>query len=151
MKIRIFNGKAESLRAIAEEWKQAAEFNKCGILVDNVDKYLAQLHLVAYSDNSDLLVQYDGDVPVGFIGIRYFESPTGNQRIANENYYYVLKKHRTESLDLFKMAKILAGLKGCDRLIMNASNLAPEMHDKICKMYQRNGLMLFETSFTCEV
>ncbi len=145
--IKLFDGKVEILRPIAEEWKETAKDNGVGIVIDDIDKYLVELHQVAYSVNSDLLFQYDGDMSVGFIGLRYFESPIGSQRIANENYYYVLAAHRTESLELFEQAKLWAKLKGCACLIMNASNLASDLQDKVCRLYKSQGLKLFETSF----
>jgi len=152
MDIKIFTDKVETLRPIAESWQQEANNNEFGLLADNVNKYLAELHLVAYGSDSDLLVLYDGDNPVGYIGLRYFDSPLGANRIANEHYFYVIPEKRgMSSIRLLKTAKTLAGMRGCSHIIMNASNLASDMHEKVCGFYEKMGMKLFETSYISEV
>ena len=48
-------------------------------------------------------------------------------------------------------AYIWAKENGCSHIIMTASNLASEMYDKVCNLYQRMGMELFETSFIQEI
>ncbi len=122
------------------------------IIADDIDKYLSELLAMASGSDSNLLVLYDGETPIGYIGLRYFESPLGNQRIANENYLYVLPEKRgLASMRLIRNAKFLAKHKGCSHLILNASNLASELHDKVCRVYEKMGLVKFETSFIVEL
>lgn len=148
MDIKIFNDKVETLRPIVEDWQTDVKDNEFGLLADNVDKYLAELHLIAYGNDSDLLVLYDNDEPIGYIGLRYFESPLGANRVANEHYFYVRHDKRgTTSMRLLKNAKILAKLRGCSHVIMNASNLASDLHDKVCEFYKKLGMKKFETSY----
>jgi hypothetical protein len=52
---------------------------------------------------------------------------------------------------LLKAAKVLAKERGCSHFIMNASNLASDMHDKVCNFYKRLDMKKFETSFISEV
>ena len=146
--IRLFNGNIETLRPIVESWEKDVRANEFGIIADDVNKYLMELHSMAFNENSDLLVLYDKDIPIGFVGLQYFDSPLGNQRIANEHYLYVIPEKRgISSMRLIKNAKIVAKLKNCSHIIMNASNLASELHDKVCGFYEKTGMKLFETSY----
>ena len=147
MEIKLFNDDIETLRPIAESWQEEVRANEFGILTD-VNKHLSELRSLVDNNNSDLIILYDEDEPVGYIGLRYFDSPTGNQRIAEEHYLYVIPEKRgLTSMRLIKNAKMLAKLKGCSHLILNASNLASDMHDKICGFYEKTGFMKFETSY----
>ncbi len=151
MNIKLFNDDIETLRPIAESWQEEAQANKFGIITD-VNKHLFELRNMVDNNSSDLIILYDEDEPVGYIGLRYFDSPTGNQRIAEEHYLYVIPEKRgLISMRLIKNAKMLAKLKGCSHLILNASNLASELHDKLCRVYEKMGMRKFETSYISEV
>ena len=151
MEIKLFNDDIETLRPIAESWQEEARANEFGILTD-VNKHLSELRSLVDNNNSDLIILYDEDEPVGYIGLRYFDSPTGNQRIAEEHYLYVIPEKRgLTSMRLIKNAKMLAKLKGCSHLILNASNLASDLHDKVCRVYEKVGMKKFETSYISEV
>lgn len=152
MEIKLFNDDIETLRPIAEFWQKDVVNNDFGIIVDDIDKYLMELRIMASSENSSLIVLYDDGTPVGYIGLRYFDSPLGNQRMANEHYLYVIPEKRgLVSIRLIKNAKVLAQLKGCSHIIFNASNLASDLHDKVCNFYEKMGMRKFETSFISEV
>ena len=151
MEIKLFNDEIESLRPIAESWQENVQDNEFGIITD-VNKHLLELGVMAANDNSDLLVLYDGEIPIGYLGLQYFNSPLGNQRIANEHYFYVIPEKRgISSMRLIKNAKFLAKHKGCSHLILNASNLASDMHNKLCEFYEKTGMKKFETSYISEV
>lgn len=152
MEIKLFNDDIETLRPIAESWREEMRANEFGIIADDIDKFLAELGMMAVKDDSDLLVLYDEETPVGYIGLQYFNSPLGNQRMANEHYFYVIPEKRgISSMRLIKNAKFIAKLKGCSHLILNASNLASGMHDKVCGFYEKSGMKKFETSYISEV
>lgn len=147
MEIKLFNNDIETLRPIAESWFEFASKNEFGIEV-NVDKHLLELGMMAANDDADLIVLYDGDTPIGYIGLIYFISPLGEQKIAEEHYLYVVPEKRgLASMRLIKNAKYLAGHKGCSHIIFNASNLASELHNKLCRVYEKMGFQKFETSF----
>lgn len=151
MEIKLFNDDIETLRPIAESWFEFASKNKFGIEV-SVDKHLLEIGMMAAKDNADLIVLYDEDIPVGYIGLIYFISPLGEQKIAEEHYLYVVPEKRgLASMRLIKSAKYLAGHKGCSHIIFNASNLASDLHDKICGFYEKQGMKKFETSYISEV
>lgn len=152
MNVKVFDGSVEELRSIAEAWKAEAEVNDMGILVVDIDKYLASLHLLAYGSSSNLLVLYDNEVPVGLLGLNYFENPLGPQKMANEHYFYVIPKKRgVSSMRLIKEAKSLAKIMGCSHFIMNASNLASGLHDKVCGLYKKMKMKHFETSYVTKL
>lgn len=151
MEIKLFNDDIETLRPIAESWQKIVVANEFGILTD-VNKHLLELSNMVLGADSDLIVLYDGDAPVGYIGLQYFDSPLGNQRMANEHYLYVIPEKRgISSMRLIKNAKFIAKLKGCSHLILNASNLASDLHDKVCRVYEKMGMKKFETSYISEV
>ena len=147
MNIKLFNDDIETLRPIAESWFEFANKNEFGIEV-NVDKHLLELEMMATNDDADLIVLYDETTPIGYIGLRYFISPLGEQKIAEEHYLYVIPEKRgLASMRLIRNAKHLAKLKGCSHIIFNASNLASDLHDKVCNFYEKMGFAKFETSF----
>lgn len=152
MEIKLFNDDIETLRPIAESWLEIARGNEFNIDI-NIDKHLCELGALVFGVNSNLIALYDKGVPVGYIGLQYFDSPTGNQRIANERYLYVIPEKRSlpASMRLLKSAKYLAKQKGCSHRILNASNLASDLHDKVCKFYERLEMKKFETSYISEV
>ena len=151
MEIKLFTDDIETLRPVVESWQQIVLDNGFGIIADDVDKFLSELESLAANDNSDLLVLYD-DTPVGYLGLQYFISPLGNQKMANEHYFFVMPEKRgLTSLGLIRVAKALAKERGCSHLIMNASNLASDMHDKVCEFYKRINMKLFESSYIVEV
>lgn len=146
MRIEIFKGSVETLRPIAESWKCTSLGNKFGIEID-VNSHLADLQKMVDGEDADLLVLCD-DVPVGYMGMTVFRSPLGNQRIANEHYYYVLPDRRgIGSLRLIMAAKRWAKDKGCTHIILTASTLASDLHDRVCSLYERFGMQKFETGY----
>ncbi len=152
MGIKLFQDEIETLRPVVESWQQIVLDNGFGIIADDVDKFLAGLKDLAENDNSDLLVLYDDGKPVGYLGLTYFISPLSNQKMANEHYFFVMPEKRgISSIALFRTAKVLAKERGCTHLIMNASNLASDMHDKVCGFYRRMKMELFESSYISEV
>jgi hypothetical protein len=75
----------------------------------------------------------------------------GSQKLAVEKYWYVEKQYRIGGIQLLKQGYIWAKENGCSHIIMTASNLASGMYDKICNLYQRMGMELFETSYIQEI
>lgn len=152
MEIKLFSDDIETLRPIAESWREEMRANEFGIIVDDVDKFLNELYNMSSRADSDLLVLYDEETPVGYIGLQYFDSPLGNQKMANERFFFVMPESRgMTSMRLLKSAKFLAKLKGCSHIIFNASNLASDMHDKVCSFYEKMSFNLFETSYISKV
>lgn len=146
MQILRFTGDTSALKVVAESWRRECNGNAMGIDLD-MDVHLADLQRLADSPDSDLFVLYDGE-PVGYMGLTVFQSPIGNQRIANEHYWYIIPSKRgISALRFLKAAQEWAKEKGCSHLLMNASCLASDLHDGVCKLYEHKGMKRFETTY----
>lgn len=147
MNIEIYKGDVERLRPMCESRMAEMQIDKFGLVLDK-DKYKAELQNFIDNPNTDLLVLFDDETPVGYMGLEYFVSPLGNQKMANEQNWYVMPEHRgIGGMRLFAAATAVAKVRNCSHLIMNASMMASSLHDKLCKLYEKLGMKQFETSF----
>ena len=138
--------------AIALQWKQTCNSEAMGIkIIDEV--YLADLLNLIKDDDKDLLLLVDDENnAIGYMGIFFFDCPLGGQRMANEHYWFIDEKQRGRgAMHLVKAAGQWAKEKGCSHLIMNASTLASDLHDKVCRFYERVGMTKIETSYIKEI
>ena len=141
----------ESIRPLAAEWREFCSCDQFGLETD-MDFFLAGLMDLVDGDNSDLLMLMDDNKIVGIMGITKFQSPFGKEQVANEHYMFVMQGHSiTGGRRLIDAAHKWAKAHGCSHLIMNASNAASDLHDKVCGFYERLGLTKFETSYIKEI
>ncbi len=141
----------EAIRPLIKTWIDSSNREYFSLTID-IDIVLADLMNLVDSESSDLLLLKKEKETIGFMGITKFKSPLCNDDIANEHYWFVNEEHRGKgSLKLLAMAQSWAKVKSCSHLIMNASNLASGMHDKVCSFYERVGMKKFETSYIQEV
>jgi len=153
MNIKIANSveQIESIRPLANEWKEMCSCDRFGLEVD-ISIFLAGLMDLVDGDDSDLLLLMNKDNIVGILGLTKFQSPFGREQVANEHYMFIKKGHSVSgSKRLIDAARKWAKSKGCSHLIMNASNAASDLHDKVCRLYERIGLIKFETSYIQEI
>ena len=146
LKIVRYKGNASGLESIASCWFEECNGETVGV---NVSKqiFLESLQELIDGDTDELLVLEDEE-PIGLLGLTTFKSPLGNQIVANEHYWYVVPHRRgLASLRLIKEAEKWARERGCSHLIMSASNLASDLHDSVCSIYERLGMTKFETSY----
>lgn len=137
----------ERLRPVALQWQKTCNGKDMKIDID-IETHLVDLASLIASDDADLFLLLKDNEPIGYMGVKCFKSPLGNQLIANEHYLYVSSKFRGFStLQLIRQARKWAKEKGCSHIIFNASKLASDMHDKVCCFYKRIGMKRFETSF----
>lgn len=134
------------LNAWAAEHK-GADFG-ISVIRENVE---TDIYSLTNGENSDVMVLTDENEPVGLMVLMAVPSWLGDQRIAIEKYWYVKSDHRTGGFMMVEEAKKWAKEHGCSHLVMIASNMASEMHDKVCAFYEHVGMKLFETSFISEV
>lgn len=128
------------------KWKKESRHRAMGIDAD-ANIYICKLQEFIDNPNNVLLVLEDDEI-AGYMGLTVFESPLGNQLIANEHYWYVEPKKRgLSALRFLPVAEKWAKEKGCSHLIMNASNLASDLHDRTCRLYERFGMSKFETTY----
>ena len=142
---------SEKLFTVVNRWYDEAQKSKFGLNVDLVTALFDIDQLISLPD-TDVLVLVDEDVFIGFMGMGSSFSKVGNQRVAEERYYYVIPEKRgISSLRLVKASENWAKEKECTHFIIYASNLASKLHDRICKLYERLGMQLFETSYIKEL
>ena len=130
------------LKAVLE-WQQ-----ECNGDAFNLETTPAELldDLIKVSNNGVLYVAESKDGKcIGFTGVVIFKNPLGTEMIANEHYWYVIKKYRTGLVGyrLLRAAMNWSKEQGCTHFIANASNLASDMHDKAALFYKRIGMRLF--------
>ena len=151
MNIEIYKGDAERLRALFTSRKAEMQIGKFGLNLDEV-KYMVEAQRFIDRTDTDLLVLFDNSVPIGYLGLEYYISYLGDNKIANEQNWYVMPEHRgIGSIRLFEAAELLAKATGCSHLTMNASMMASEMHNKLCSLYEKLGMSKYETSFIREL
>ena len=137
----------ERLKPVAFQWKESCNGEDFGIeLVP--EKHFSDLAGLIERDDADLFLLVNEDEVVGYMGVTAFSSPLGNQKVGQEHYWFVSGENRGRgSMLLIRAAKDWAKEKGCTHFIMTASNLASNLHDKVCRFYERIGFKKFETSF----
>jgi len=151
MIVKKFQGDVSVLRPIAVAWSKEANCDAMGLDFD-MEAHLKDLQELVDNPDSELFVLEDENSPVGYIGITKFKSPLGKQFIANEHYYYVLPEKRgVSSVSLLRAVEQWAKLKGCSHILMNASYLASDLHDKVCRLYESLGMKKFESTYIKEV
>ncbi len=142
----------EPIKPIAMQWKAECNGETMGIHLEP-DVYFRDLAKLPGRDDAELflLLNANNEV-VGYMGVEIFVSPLGNQKIANEHFWYILKDCRGPgTMRLVKAIKEWAKEHGCSHFVMNASTLASDLHDKVCSFYERIGMKKFETSFIQEI
>jgi GNAT superfamily N-acetyltransferase len=139
------------LEPITLEWEKTSNGEEWNVDTVSEDT-IQELYRLVAGQRTDLLVLMDHNVPKGFIGMVQLESPVSQQKFANEHFWYVMEEARgIGSMRLVKHAEAWAKEKGCSHLIMTASTLASDLHDRICRLYVRRGMDKFETSYIKEV
>lgn len=138
---------------IAWLWEKECNRDSFGIDLDPSGYLKGLRELIVGSDSDLLLLLADDDEKIaGFMGLTIFKSPLGNQKIANEHFWFVSGENRGKSsMLLIRAAKEWAKEKGCSHLILNASKLASDIHDRLCVFYERMGFKLFETAYIKEI
>jgi len=140
-----------ALTTIVLIWREETNLDVFGMEF-RLNEALNDLRQLVLNDKSELLLLIDERMEtkkvVGFMGITIFKSPVGEQEIANEHYWYVMPEHRgIGSIKLLKKAREWAIKKGCSHFMINASNMASDYHNKMCGLYEKLGMMKFETTY----
>ena len=98
-----------------------------------------------------LLLAWDGVEPVGFFAVFKVKSSLSDQFVAIETFWFAVPNHQLAGPALFHRAKLWAKDNGCTHLIVSASRLASDLHDKVASFCERVGMKPFETVFISEV
>jgi len=140
------------LKHVALEWKETCNAKHLGIEIDEPWYFKSLAKLIERLDADLFLLKTDDGIVVGYMGVEAFTSPLKRQRCAVEHHWYVMESHRgSGSMRLLVEVKDWAKTHGCKHLIMNASTLASDLHDKVCSFYEGVGMTKFETSYITEI
>ncbi len=143
---------AEVVRPLIDEWVEEANGEDFGLDVDG-DAILADVDAMIADVRGLVLLLYLRNELIGFIGLKKFKSPLSDQQIANERYWFVSEENRgIGSMRLMKGAMEVAKGWGCSHFMANASELAGDLCEKTCKLYEKHLKMKkFETVFLKEL
>jgi GNAT superfamily N-acetyltransferase len=137
------------LLPLTREWEKEVNWD---LGFNPTPEFLAEeLDKLIDEPNSDIIVLKDKEI-VGLLALTIQKYPISNEIVASERAWFVKKSNRgIGSIRLIREAEKWAREKGCSHFLMYASNLASDMHDKVCHLYKRLGMRLFETSYIKEI
>jgi hypothetical protein len=137
----------EELRPLAERWFEIQNGDDFGLDVD-LETIFNDLREWQRNEGTVLVAKNENE-PVGLFAVFVVPSFLGNQKIALEKYWFSTLGIAGPKLyiEAIKWSK----KNGCSHLITNASHLASEMHDKVCRFLEMAGAKLFETSYIMEL
>ncbi len=138
------------LAALMASWQDEYNGDAFGIVSD-VFVFAGSLKKLIDDEDCVLLALLDDDKVVGIFGIVVFSSPLNDNKMANEHFWYVIPKYRGRGIKLIHAAFDWAKQHKCSHIILNASCLAGNLHDKVCSIYERLGMKKFETSYIKEI
>ena len=150
VKILDTNDNVESFASVIRAWFCETQKMEFGLDIELFTVFLDIGRLIALPD-CEIFVLIDGETIIGFYGLAISQSKFSKQRIAEERYYYVMPEKRgISSLRLLKAAEKWSKEKGCSHFIIYASQVAGELHDRTCKLYEKLDMKQFETSYIKE-
>jgi GNAT superfamily N-acetyltransferase len=131
---------------VINAWLDECRVNEFGIDTE-MTEYLDEAYKLIHMEDCDLLVmELKGEV-IGLMGIAASKSPLGTQQIAHALYWYTLPEHRGKGISFMLEARKWANARGCSHIIFNASNMGSQLHDRVCQIYEKIGMMKFETTY----
>jgi len=148
MKIEYWT-EAERLTPLVTEWYKEQNGSDFGVHTD-VDVYIKGTDICLKTYGGAILVMLDETKAIGFLTLIVVPSELGNQLWAHEKGWYVLPNTRS-GMRLYRQAEKWCKENGCSHLVMSASNLASNLHDKVCRFYDHMGMQKFETSYIKEL
>ena len=140
-----------TVRSLFDAWLRIAHGEEFGL---DIDKDVTDTNLQTLLSNGGvLLVAHDDetDEAVGFFAISPMASAFGSQMIAAETMWFALPNQQKAGVELFKAACDWAVANDCTHLMICASRLASDLHDKVCGFCERAGAKKFETVYLMEV
>ena len=152
MYIKDYKGHVSELYKVISAWNNEYKGNDFNIIVD-IPIFASSLNDIIVDDDSSLLSLINNeDEIVGIIGMTVFDNPLNGDKVANEHFWYVLEEYRGRgSIMLLRASQKWAKENNCKHIMLNASNLASSLHDKICNIYEKIGMKKIETSYIMEV
>lgn len=152
MNVEEYKGNINRLFDVIVSWNDTCKGSTFGIDI-SMDRFAEELQVLISNEDSVLFVLIDDTTKiVGIIGMIKFLNPVSNRMIANEHFWYVIPEYRGfHSMHLIRSAFAWAEDNNCSHMMLNASMLASDLHDKVCDLCMRLGMKKFETSFIKEI
>ena len=135
------------LKPLLKRWQ--AEANSFNLDMD-IDYFMVELHNMVSSETCGVIILTSKkDRPLGFMGLVQASPLSEKNKIMNEHYWYIEPEHRggRNSLLMINKALEIAKQMGCTRFSITASRIASDLHDKVCRIYERLGFEQYETAF----
>jgi len=138
-----------SILPLIAKWLAECNAKKFGMdptfatIMDDLDTWLLER-------DGAILVAYDPD-PVGFMMVFSTANFLCPGHVLLEKYWYVTEGHRGAAMPLYRAAKRWGKKHGCSHMLLSASNLASDRHDRIAQFCEKMGMTLFETSYIEEL
>jgi len=150
MKIIEYNDEIVELSAIIAEWYEEYNGDDFNIEVD-IPTFASSLQRLIDDEDCVLLAMMNDDKVVGIFGVEMFNNPLNGDKVANEHFWYVLHEYRGRGIKLIRSAIKWAKDNNCSHIMLNASMLASDLHDKTCMLYEKIGAKKIETSYIKEI
>ncbi len=138
---------AKILTSLIQNWKETCNDMTFGFIVD-VERTIEHLDNIIKRPGTIIFTLInDKEEAVGMLGVVISKSPISEDWIANEHFWYVRPEHRNGGIRLLKTAIQWAQKQGCSHFTSTASMLASDLHDKVCKLYERMDMKKYETTY----
>jgi hypothetical protein len=136
----------EDIRPLAQAWFAKCRADGFGLRGD-LEWILQDLQSWLNQYTGTLLLAQDEDRPVGFFAVFALPSYLSGELVALEKYWYADPNSVFAGPKLYVMARRWAIAAGCRHLIIAASHLAGDDHDKVANFCRSAGMRLFETTY----
>jgi hypothetical protein len=140
----------ELLVPLLEEWKCEQNGGVMGIDTDTETNLNDTASWLQTCGGTIITASVKG-VMVGFLVLVTVPSEFGDQKWAVEKGWYMRPHVHYGGPLLFKEAQAWARSHGCSHLVMVASNMASDIHDRVCRFYEIMKMQKFETSYIKEL
>ena len=131
---------------LAKRWLEECRATDYGL---HTEFETVEADLQTWLENSigSLIVAYDGIESVGVMAIFRVRSTIGHDSIALVKYWYVPGHNKAATLALYREGQSWAQRNGCSHMILSASWLGSEAHDRICEFCEGQQMAKIETSY----
>jgi len=138
------------LEPLAESWSAECNGGRFGLAV-SVPAALAELKNWLATMPGTLILGYEGDRLVGCFAVFKVPLPMAGRFLALEKYWYTLPGATLGGPALYRAARRWGRENECSHLVVSASNMASDLHDKVVQFCTHMGMQLFETAFIGEL
>ena len=145
-----FIGHISDLYILTENWEKEANLQDFGFILSH-NEFVSGIINFYFNKDTGIIFLINGEDEnsiIGFMGLQKVKSPTNYEFIANEHYLYILPQYRGKYLlKMINKAEEWAKKNDCKYFMINASLIASDKHDKICKLCEHLKMKKLETVY----